>query len=471
VTDEERQLQRRLTPQDWERLGVPGGPAGIEYATCGELVEWGLPVDEIAAATFEERAEAHRRVCAALETLPYEEQIRIGMLAYDERCAAKRALLATAPKPEVCVMDRSDWSWPKTQHCDDATYGPLDEALTTSFEWDAHFAGYSLPSVPRRLGMNSKREGSGRTIWDVMPTSGIPMVLQIVDVDAKIVGASMTDSWWSEQRMKVERLFEQMPGYCYSTRGGYRLMWWIEAHVIREPIDHARWQALYLARLDWLAKHHEIVGDAACKDFPRLYRLPRVLRGGTERTEDTLREVGSSSAIGSWTVAVRVPDVRPPLVFDANVPEPSWPGGKIDVADVMRRLATYARRQRIAFDERATRRADILERVLAKRALVDAENLGKSGVGRDNTVYEAANLIAWLAPEIGPNCAADLLVFSIAGMDCDSGGGKGRDGYLDKARDVYVEGVKKLHQARAQRDEEHDAIRRRLHERLWGKNT
>jgi len=358
---------------------------------------------------------------------------------------------------EVAVLDRFAPSYPKTDDTESAVYGPLGDALTTEFAWDAHVVAYSVPSIPRRLGMNTERKGTGLTIWDRLPEGGIPMLMHIVDADAKLAGRAMDARWWAEERAKVERVFATMPGYCYTTRGGYRLVWLIEPFVIRSKLDHAVWSATYLARLDYLARTYGIVGDQACKDFPRLYRLPRVHRpadgDAIERTADTLRELGNPHAIGTWIVPVAIGRVQAPLELTAEVPEPTW-AGRIDLDAARKQLRAYAAKQRDKHrDAKAARRAKIIERVLAPRALVDFDDLGKAGIGRDNTVYEAANLLAWVCPDIGPGGAEELLRASIFAMDCDACGGKGYEAYVDKAHEVYVDSVKKLHQARAERHE------------------
>jgi hypothetical protein len=370
-------------------------------------------------------------------------------------------------RPHVAVLDRFARGYPKHADGEPATYGPLAAALETEFSWDAHLVAYRVPAIPRRLGMNNAREGSGLTIWDRMPAGGITMVLHVVDVDAKLVGGEMSAAWWAVERAKVERAHADMPGYAYTTRGGYRLVWWIDPFVIATPLDHERWKQLYLARLDHLRDRYGIVGDRACKDFPRHYRLPRVVREPSERTALTLREVGEPRAIATWSAEVRPAPARPPFAFDADVPEPTWPD-EVELGAATERLRDYARRQRASSEPRAARRADLVRRILNRAPIVDAANLGVAGLGRDNSVYEAANLIAWICPDIGPHGAVALLSMSVARMDCDSHGGKGRDAYLDKAATVYADGVRKLHQAREQGRREGEDQRARLMRALFG---
>ncbi len=350
----------------------------------------------------------------------------------------------------VLVLDRFASSYPKRVQPDELPIGhvPIERALCNEFSWDAHVVAYCAPTLPRRLGMNDDRSGSGLAIWDRLPDDGIPMALFIADVDAKTSGATMCAEWWAAEASKVRAAFTDQPGYAYSTRGGYRLVWSLaQPFVIRTPLEHAVWKATYLARLELLRTRYGIVADRACKDFTRLYRLPRVLRDG-ERTALTLREVGSPTTIGPWMASVVVGSVAAGMEFTSMVAEPTW-SDAIDLVAARKALAAYATKQARSSDVKAPRRVDIVRRVLESRALVDAENLGAQGLGRDNTVFEAANLIGWVCPEVGPYGCAELVFMSIAAMECDASNGKGRDAYLAKARDVYAASVKRLHQARA----------------------
>lgn len=346
----------------------------------------------------------------------------------------------------VPTMDRFTPAWPKSNACDEfgqAIYVPLADALSEEFDYDAHFAGYSLPEIERRLGMNA----AGRpTIWEAMPPGGIPMTLLIVDCDAKLAGAEMSPAWWAQERAKVERAFADQPGFAYTTKGGYRLVWRLaEPHIIGAPINAATWSATYLARLDYLRDRYAIIGDRACADFPRLFRLPRVVRDGVMQEPQT---IGDVKAIGTWTAAVEVGPVRAPAPR-VEVADPTWDENSklhLHAATVEKwrgELRRFVATRRRMGDRKALEQASLIERVVTGEALTTA--IGLSGQGRHNSVYRAAQIIGTLLPDIGPEAAAALLRPSIEAIGNLEP--KGLNFYLDKVREDYTTGVKFLREA------------------------
>lgn len=220
-------------------------------------------------------------------------------------------LLAQAgapPKIEVPVLaDRFALAWPEHegQPCscgksdcrgvderDEIAYDSLAEVLVAQFPFDAHFAAYSVPATARRLGVNSASR-LGR----------VPVVLAIFDVDDpdKTGGQARAD-WWAAERLKLARISEAHPNpFAYRTRGGYRLLWRLPRPVyIFDDTDAAAWRSLYCAWLHYLNRRFEIVGDRACKDWTRLYRLPHATRdeGGTPEELDV---IGDVRRIGLWS--------------------------------------------------------------------------------------------------------------------------------------------------------------------------
>lgn len=199
------------------------------------------------------------------------------------------------------MFDRYARSWPKHERGEPATYGAFSEACETRFEWDSHFAAYSAPSVPRRLGEDAA--------LSVSPA----MVMFVVDVDGPDHKA--TDEWWAGEREKVRALFKARGrGYAYRTKGGYRICYGLESFPLRAPADKRRWSASYLDWLEVLRAEHGIAGDPACKDAFRCYRLPRVRRDDVD--VEPLEEVGTSSGLAPWRAPLCAADdprvVRPP---------------------------------------------------------------------------------------------------------------------------------------------------------------
>jgi hypothetical protein len=182
-----------------------------------------------------------------------------------------------------------------------ATYGPLSDALAETFTGaDAHFSAYSCPEAPYRLA------GSGA--FDLKPR----MVAFVVDWDANADHSRCTDEQWEAFKVKVRAAFKKCgSGYAYRTKGGGRIVWPVEEPlVIDSPTAKARWRESYLEWLALLKNEFDIIGDASCADWPRLYRLPRVNRDGQMtvlRVDESrplfdrnLDEVGRPDALVCW---------------------------------------------------------------------------------------------------------------------------------------------------------------------------
>src|SRR5262249_20585458 len=76
--------------------------------------------------------------------------------------------LRSFPAPEAPILvpvlrDRKIRSWPKFPTGGKADYIPVPEALTRSFQTDAHFAAYSAPVVDRRLALDALRTPEARS--------------------------------------------------------------------------------------------------------------------------------------------------------------------------------------------------------------------------------------------------------------------------------------------------------------------
>jgi P4 family phage/plasmid primase-like protien len=173
-------------------------------------------------------------------------------------------------------------------------YTTLADALTREHATDAHFAAYSVPTLPRRL--------STAALGDVE----ISMVLYAADVDDPIAHAEHTpagDEWRAAERAKVALLRAAHPGvFVYETRGGYRIIALPhEPIVLRTKADKQRWTARYLAFTRYLRDSFGMLADKACKDFTRLFRVPNGMRSGRR---DVLPTYGDPSAIE----AIEIPD-------------------------------------------------------------------------------------------------------------------------------------------------------------------
>jgi hypothetical protein len=150
------------------------------------------------------------------------------------------------------------------------------------------------------------------------------MGLLVVDVDhedthtankrRKAAGqAKLTvpDAWRVAERAKVDALRAAHPGVVmYETRGGYRLVArLVRDHAIDSDAAKRSWRCWYLRQLGYLSRAFGIVGDPACDDWTRLYRLPRATRDPRGTPED-LPLVGDPQAVGAWDRAEDEADVH-----------------------------------------------------------------------------------------------------------------------------------------------------------------
>lgn len=224
--------------------------------------------------------------------------------------AAATEFAATEPILVPVVRDQKIRSWPKCPIGGEAKYTALAFALTHEYVTDAHFAAYSVPSHPRRLGTDALLKPGARSELD----PGVAMKLAIFDVDCPAGhkgDAHATDAWWLDEIEKLAALFNAHPnGFAYRTRGGYRIVYWLtESIVLRDGADAESWSLRYCAWLVYLTREFEILADAACKDWTRLFRLPHATRdeGGRPERRETIGDVES---IGEWTCEPSTEDQR-----------------------------------------------------------------------------------------------------------------------------------------------------------------
>jgi hypothetical protein len=201
-------------------------------------------------------------------------------------------------------------AWPKTERGERLKYLPVQAALPQPYPTDAHFAAYSLPELPRRLGVDALRDPDARA----RVADGVPMVLAVFDVDcaeAHQGDPSSVDAWWLEELGKLQCLGERHPGgFVYRTRGGYRIVYRLPAPtVLRDDADAQAWTARYCAWVAYLKREFRIRADSACKDWTRLFRLPRATRDEREGPEQ--REMlGDPTALGAWTCEPTAADLE-----------------------------------------------------------------------------------------------------------------------------------------------------------------
>lgn len=128
------------------------------------------------------------------------------------------------------------------------------------------------------------------------------MVALFVDVDGAEHKAD--PAWRAAESSKIAAALAALPGgFCYQTRGGYRIAWRLASPVtIASADDAARWRIFYWRTLLALSRRFGLEGDPACADWTRLYRLPHATRDEGGKPEDLPTEGD--------------PELRQPLALD-----------------------------------------------------------------------------------------------------------------------------------------------------------
>lgn len=207
-------------------------------------------------------------------------------------------------------------SWPTHADGERADVLLLGDALERTYTSDAHMVAYVSP-LRRRL----SHQAIGQT--DIL------MHVAVYDVDCPAVHGTSTpapDEWRASEGARLHALRRDHPGaYVYDTRGGYRIVYRLPAPVpIASDSDAREWRRTYLAVIAYLTRRYGIIADPSCADWPRMYRLPRVLRDGARvdlATSGDAHDVGVldlvleaadiTRAIAHTPTAYRAPRIRP----------------------------------------------------------------------------------------------------------------------------------------------------------------
>lgn len=299
--------------------------------------------------------------------------------------------------------------WPRHHNASEIGYVDAAEAFSRAWPSDAHFAAYSVPWVCRRLTMDAV---GGLT-------AGWPMVLLVIDVDhlwkkEKPTTPEATEAkrerireWWADELHKLAALESVHPGaFVYRSRsGGYRIVFRLASpFVIRTVDDKEAWRERYRRELLYLARRWGIVGDPACADITRLYRLPFVTPEGGPPTAPELR--GDPAALGTWghePSAAELPDDIAMARALATMKPTDW-------SPVLRALAPERGGQEGQGAAPELRPEDQDEERLHKRAAAYLASMAPSvaGAGGNATLWAAA-LAMVRGFNLGAETGANLL--------------------------------------------------------------
>lgn len=106
----------------------------------------------------------------------------------------------------------------------------------------------------------------------------------------------------------LSRLFADHPGgYWYETRGGGRIVYRLPApQEITCYHDAQEWRRDYAVTLAHLEREYGIVGDQACSDWTRLFRLPHATR---DTQPEQRGSFGNPHAIGVLAITPTAEDL------------------------------------------------------------------------------------------------------------------------------------------------------------------
>lgn len=197
--------------------------------------------------------------------------------------------------------DKFAKSWPRFDDGGEAYTVDAGRAFRRTYTTDAHCVAY-VSSTPRRL------------CSDAVGKTDITLGAIIIDVDCPAVHGSSEpapDEWRRDEAAKVHTFDVAHPGvFAPDSRGGYRLVLAPPEPVeIHDGNDVAAWRRFYRLVLAYLERRFGIVGDAACSDWSRLFRMPHATRDPKAGPEQRAT-FGDPNHIGIFTFEPSDADVR-----------------------------------------------------------------------------------------------------------------------------------------------------------------
>lgn len=197
--------------------------------------------------------------------------------------------------------DKFSRSWPRHERGTPAFVLELGDALTRTYDTDAHFAAYVTPNG-RRLGREAIDAG-------LRPVLGVCAF--DVDCPATHGTSEPAPDWWRWQlRERLRALAAAHPGpLFYETRGGARILYRRDPFVVESAERARRWSQEYAVAVAYLKRRFGIEADPACGDWQRLFRAPRATRDRAEAPENW-PIVGDPHDVGELFIEPSVEDLE-----------------------------------------------------------------------------------------------------------------------------------------------------------------
>ncbi len=175
--------------------------------------------------------------------------------------------------------------WPLHEAAPDLVYMRLADAFRTKYKTDAHFTAYYSSEKTCRLSKRSGKDSEDRRGAHERLTRGVLLFFLVIDVDCDAVhgtAEAAPAAWREREQRRVANFATLHPKpVVYQTRGGYRIVLRLRNPFrIQSVDDDDAWKLYYLRSLCYLAREFEIIGDPACSDWTREFRLPWVTRDG-----------------------------------------------------------------------------------------------------------------------------------------------------------------------------------------------
>jgi hypothetical protein len=205
--------------------------------------------------------------------------------------------------PVTVVPTKYVRGWPRHELGGAAEVVDLLHALETDYSTDAHFAVYRTPNGRRLTGDALDR--------------GLAVELHAVafDIDCAATHGSSepaSNEWRKELRAKVVRMADHHPSpYYYETKGGARIVYvQHEPTTLRTQADAQKWSQHHAIAIAYLRRRYGIEADSSCRDWTRLYRLPRTVRTEGAGLENWPTWGVPGMSIGRLWIEATAEDVR-----------------------------------------------------------------------------------------------------------------------------------------------------------------